>query len=106
MAATPVVTESALAEKLKGLGLATPPAKYANCFPEINPVDLYRAHLTEILTEVTGVDATIVYPALQWTQTREKGDLVLPVPALRLKSDPTELAEQWVAKVIALLYLY
>ena len=69
-----------LATKLKSLSVATPLKKYPNCYPEINPVDVYRAHLTEILTEVTGVDASIIYPALQWTQTLEKGDLVLPVP--------------------------
>jgi hypothetical protein len=98
MAAAP----SDLAEKLKKLSLATPLPKYPNCFPEINPVDIYRAHLTSILTEVTGVDAAVVYPALQWTQTLEKGDLVLPIPALRIKGKkPAELGEEWVAKVFS-----
>jgi arginyl-tRNA synthetase len=95
-------TSSILAEKLKKLSLTTPLPKYPNCFPEINPVDIYRAHLTSILTEVTGVDAAIVYPALQWTQTLEKGDLVLPIPALRVKGKkPLELGEEWIAKVPA-----
>jgi hypothetical protein len=95
-------TSSTLAEKLKKLSLTTPLPKYPNCFPEINPVDIYRAHLTSILTEVTGVDAAIVYPALQWTQTLEKGDLVLPIPALRVKGKkPLELGEEWIAKVPA-----
>jgi arginyl-tRNA synthetase len=89
-----------LASKLKSLSVTTPLKKYPNCYPEINPVDVYRAHLTEILTEVTGVDAAIIYPALQWTQTLEKGDLVLPVPALRVKGKkPPELAAEWVEKV-------
>jgi hypothetical protein len=89
-----------LSEKLKSLRVATPLLEYPNCFPEVNPVDIYRAHLTSILTEVTGVDANIVYPALQWTQTLEKGDLVLPVPALRIKGKkPAELAAEWVEKV-------
>ena len=89
-----------LATKLKSLSVTTPLKKYPNCYPEINPVDVYRAHLTEILTEVTGVDAAIIYPALQWTQTLEKGDLVLPVPALRVKGKkPPELAAEWVEKV-------
>jgi arginyl-tRNA synthetase len=91
---------SSLADKLKKLSLTTPLPKYPNCFPEVNPVDIYRAHLTSILTEVTGVDASVVYPALQWTQTLEKGDLVLPIPALRVKGKkPLELGEEWVAKV-------
>jgi arginyl-tRNA synthetase len=95
---------SSLSEKLKALSLDTPLPKYPNCYPEVNPVDVYRAHLTSILTEVTGVDAAVIYPALQWTQTLEKGDLVLPVPALRIKGKkPNELAEEWVAKVNPLL---
>jgi hypothetical protein len=94
---------STLSQKLKDLSLATSLPKYPNCYPEVNPVDIYRAHLTSILTEVTGVDAAVVYPALQWTQTLEKGDLVLPIPALRVKGKkPPELAAEWVAKVINL----
>ncbi|KAE8447908.1 hypothetical protein EG329_009980 [Mollisiaceae sp. DMI_Dod_QoI] len=90
---------SSLSEKLKSLSLAEPLPKYPNCFPEVNPVDIYRSHLTSILTEVTGVEASIIYPALQWTQTLEKGDLVLPVPALRVKGKkPPELAAEWVKK--------
>lgn len=94
------VASSPLAEELKKLSLTTPLPKYPNCFPEFNPVDIYRAQLTSILTEVTGVDAAVVYPALQWTQTLEKGDLVLPIPALRVKGKkPLELGEEWIAKV-------
>lgn len=95
---------SALADKLKSLDLEKPLPKYPNCYPEFNQTDIYRAHLTEILTEVTGVDAAIIYPALQWTLTLEKGDLVLPVPALRIKGKkPNELAEEWASKVSRLM---
>jgi arginyl-tRNA synthetase len=93
-------TTSLLADKLKALDLAAPLPKYPNCYPEVNPVDIYRAHLTSLLTEVTGVDAAIIYPALQWTQTLEKGDLVLPIPALRVKGKkPDQLAAEWIEKV-------
>lgn len=92
---------TSVADKLKSLSLEKPLARYPNCYPEYNQTDIYRAHLTEILSDITGVDASIVYPALQWTQTLEKGDLVLPVPALRVKGKkPNELAEEWVSKVI------
>jgi hypothetical protein len=95
-----MAAQSSLTERLNSLSLTIP--QYPNCYPEVNPVDVYRAHLTSILTKVTGVDASIVYPALQWTQTLEKGDLVLPVPALRVKGKkPNELAEEWVAKVLS-----
>lgn len=74
--------------------------KYPNCYPEINPVDVYRAHITSILSDITGVDGNIIYPVLAWTLTLEKGDLVLPVPALRVKGKkPNELAEEWAEKV-------
>jgi len=89
-----------LAEKLKSLGLEEDLPKFPKCYPEVNPVDIYRAHLTSILTEVTGVDTSIIYPALQWTNTLDKGDMVLPVPALRVKGKkPNELALEWVEKV-------
>ncbi len=52
------------------------------------------------MTELTGVDAAIIYPVLAWTLTLEKGDMVLPVPALRVKGKkPAELAEEWAEKV-------
>ena len=90
-----------LAVKLESLKLTKPLPKYPNCYPEVNPVDIYRAHLTSILTEVTGVDSAIIYPSLQWTQTLDKGDLVLPIPALRVKGKkPPELAAEWVEKVL------
>ena len=93
-----------LAGKLNSLRVA-PLHIYPNCHPEINPVDIYRAHLTNILADVTGVDAAIIYPALQWTQTLEKGDLVLPVPALRVKGKkPPELAAEWAEKVCSAVY--
>jgi hypothetical protein len=90
----------ALVDRLSALGREDSLHRYPNCHPEVNPFDVYRAHLTSILTELTGVDAAIVYPALAWTQTLEKGDLVLPVPALRMRGKkPTELAEEWAEKV-------
>lgn len=96
----PAINADELAKQLESLGLSKPLEHYKNCHPEANPVDIYRSHLTEILTEVTGVDAAIVYPALQWTLTLEKGDLVLPVPALRVKGKkPNELAIEWAEKV-------
>jgi arginyl-tRNA synthetase len=91
----------ALVDRLGALDIKESSHKYPNCHPEVNPVDVYRAHLTSILTELTGVAAATVYPALAWTQTLDKGDLVLPVPALRVKDKkPTELAEEWAEKVI------
>lgn len=79
--------------------------KYPNCFPDINPVDIYRSHITSILSKITGVDAKIVYPALSWTSTLDKGDIVLPIPALRVKGKPDALGNEWLSKVCALILL-
>ncbi|KAF4980758.1 hypothetical protein FZEAL_3313 [Fusarium zealandicum] len=87
-----------LAGQLKQLGLDKIEA-YPNCHPDTNPVDIYRSHIADLLKDVTGVDPKIIYPAIQWTQTLDKGDAILAVPALRVKGrKPQELAEEWVAK--------
>lgn len=90
-----------LVDKLKSLNVSEPLPIYPNCYPEINPVDIYRSHISSILSEITGVDAKIIYPVLQWTQTLEKGDLVLPIPALRIKGKkPDVLGAEWAEKVV------
>ncbi len=88
-----------LAATLKSIGLSDVPQS-PNAHPTLNAVDIYRSHLAELLSSVTGVEAEKVYPVLSWTQTLEKGDLVLPVPALRVKGKkPNELAAEWADKV-------
>ncbi|KAL1630375.1 arginyl-tRNA synthetase [Neofusicoccum ribis] len=83
-----------LAATLKNFGLAEVP-KAPNTHPELNPFDIYRSHITELLSQASGVDPKIIYPTLQWTQSLEKGDLTLAVPALRLKGKkPDELAKE------------
>ena len=91
-------TVDQLASLVKGFSLAEAQSKYPNCHPDTNPFDLYRAHLTNVLAGVTGVDAVLVYNALQWTTGLDKGDLILATPALRVKGKkPDELARAWVA---------
>ncbi|KAK0639889.1 arginyl-tRNA synthetase-like protein [Cercophora newfieldiana] len=87
-----------LAKQVEGLSLDAIAEKYPNCYPAINPFDLYRAHLSNVLSELTGVDTKIIYPNLQWTQL-DKGDFVLATPALRLKGKKfDELAKEWAEK--------
>ena len=88
-----------LSSLLKNIGLPEVP-KEPNTYPEINPVDIYRSHITELLAPIAGVDKKIVYQALQWTNSLDKGDLVLAVPALRLKGKkPDEVAADIASKV-------
>ncbi|GME64141.1 Arginyl-tRNA synthetase protein [Neofusicoccum parvum] len=92
LAHAPSVDE--LAATLKSFGLAEVP-KAPSTHPELNPFDIYRSHITELLSQASGVDPKIIYPTLQWTQSLEKGDLTLAVPALRLKGKkPDELAKE------------
>ena len=89
-----------LTEKLAAVGFTSKISSYPNSSPEVNPVDIYRSHITDLLVQVTGVESKIIYPALAWTSTLDKGDLTLAVPALRVKGKkPTELAKEWVDKV-------
>ena len=89
-----------LVKQVDGISLDALAEKYPNCHPEINPFDFYRAHLSNILAEITGVDTKIICPNRSWTQSLDKGDLVLPAPALRIKGQrPDELSKQWAEKV-------
>lgn len=89
-----------LASLVNGLSLDEASKKYPNCHPTINPLDLYRAHLADVLHDVTGVDQKIIYPNLQWTTGLDKGDLILACPSLRVKGKkPDELAVEWTEKV-------
>lgn len=69
-------------------------------FDALNPVDTYREHIAEALAPIVGTAATEISSKIQWTQTQDKGDLMLPVPALRIKGKkPNELAAEWAEKV-------
>jgi arginyl-tRNA synthetase len=60
----------------------------------INPVDFYRQHIAERLAPLADKQESEVYPLLSWTQTLDKGDLMLPTAALRIKGkNPQDLAK-------------
>ena len=66
----------------------------------LNPMDVYRTHISEFLSPITGVPASEILPKLQWTQTQDKGDIMLAVPALRIKGKkPAEQAVEFAGKV-------
>ncbi|KAL1874232.1 arginyl-tRNA synthetase [Diaporthe australafricana] len=73
--------------------------KFPACYPETNPIDVYRAHLTNVLEKITGVEPKIIYNAIQWTQGLDKGDLIVAAPALRVRGKkPDELVKEWSEK--------
>ena len=68
-------------------------------FAQSNPVDVYRYHISETLAPITGKPSSEIYERLAWTQTFDKGDLGLPVPALRIQGKkPGEQAIEYAEK--------
>ena len=90
----------ALADQLKQLSLEDAEKQFPSFYPAYNAQDLYRQHISTLLAEASGVDPKIIYPAIQWTTSLDKGDFNVAVPALRVKGKkPDELGAEWAAKV-------
>jgi len=90
----PTLSMDELENKLKGLGLDAVPQQ-PNTYPTLNPFDVYRSHITNLLAQSTGIAKDIIYKALSWTAKLEQGDLQMAVPALRQKvKDMKALAQE------------
>ncbi|KAI1076901.1 arginyl-tRNA synthetase [Whalleya microplaca] len=88
-----------LLSKLDGLTLESIADTFPTTHPDINPFDLYRVHIARVLAPITGVAADKIHPVIAWTNSLDKGDFVLPVPALRIKgAKPDVLGAEWAAK--------
>lgn len=91
--------DAELAGLLADLRGENPLPAYSDASPSINPVDIFRCVITEELAKITELDPSFIYPALEWTNTLDKGDLLLAVPRLRVKGSPAEKAASWAAAV-------
>lgn len=88
----------AVASSLKSLGLSEVPV-FPGSNPALNPVDIFRSYVTEELHKISGIDKQIIYPAVEAPIDNKHGDLIIPVPRLRIKNAKhEELAEEWAAK--------
>lgn len=87
------------AKHLQKLSINDPPV-FEGSHPEANVVDLMRNYVADELSKVSGVDSKQIYPALEWTNTLDRGDLLIPVPRLvRQKGiNPREIAQEWAEK--------
>lgn len=97
-----------LTTQLEQLGLspATLLTAFPSTHPALNPLDVYRAHIADVLAPITGAEAKVIYNSIQWTQTLDRGDMVLPLPALRIKGKkPDEIAKEIADKVCGLDFL-
>lgn len=89
-----------LQEFLSTLKITDPLPIYPGAKPTSNPVDIFRTYIANTLAPIAGVDIDLIYPALEWTQSFDKGDLIMAVPRLRIKGrKPDELANEWAEKV-------
>lgn len=90
---------SSITSQLQKLSIEEP-AKMKDSYPELNVVDLMRNYITQELAKISDVPADQIYPALEWTNTLERGDLLVPVPRLVRKKgiNPKDIAEEWAAK--------
>ncbi len=92
---TKMTTISSSLEKLS----LKEPTKYEGSYPEYNTVDLLRNYITQELSKISGVEPKLIFPALEWTNTLDRGDLLIPIPRLRIKgAKPQELATEWAEK--------
>ncbi|EXJ54475.1 arginyl-tRNA synthetase [Cladophialophora yegresii CBS 114405] len=55
-----------------------------------NPMDFYRQYIAEQLSPIVNRPEKELIPLIQWPMTLDKGDLVLAVPALRVKGKPPQ----------------
>lgn len=94
-----------LSAQLAKVGISSFDA-FPNSNPAKNPVDIFRSYISEELSKISGVDRAMIYPALEFTSTPDKGDLLIPVPRLRIKgTPPAELATKWAAEFPKSKYL-
>jgi len=67
---------------------------------DLNPLEPYRVHIAQLLSKISDVSESVIYPAVQWTSGLDKGDLILAVPAMRIKGgNPAALAQTFAESV-------
>ena len=77
-AATPPIGDLSVAD-LSVHSTTSEVPKYPNCYPSVNPVDGYRAHIAELIAQTLDLSPEFVYPKVQWPSNLSQGDLILPV---------------------------
>ena len=77
---------SRLETQLQHWELSTPIPIYGSARVGVNPIDIFRCYLTEVIAGILkDVDPQKIYDSIQYTNSLKHGDLVVVVPRLRLK---------------------
>jgi arginyl-tRNA synthetase len=104
MASTSDTKPIDLSSLSKSLPSATSIESLAKDYPEgsvsLNPLDYFRATIADTLSKPIGIDKHLIFAAIAFTTTLDKGDLVIAVPRLNRTKGvaPAELAKEWCAK--------
>lgn len=86
-----------LTKTLNGLNLQVP-QEIEGSYPQSNTVDLCRNYIAEELSKLAGVDKQLVFNGLDWSNTMDKGDLLIALPRLKLKGNLDEIAKDLASK--------
>ena len=79
-----------ISDSLKQLGLSQP-AAIEGTHPQYNVVDVFRNYIAEELNRISSVDKSIIIQALDTPKVLDQGDIIVPIPKLRLKGiNPNE----------------
>ena len=79
-----------ISDSLKQLGLSQP-AAIEGTHPQYNVVDVFRNYIAEELHRISSVDKSIIIQALDTPKVLDQGDIIVPIPKLRLKGiNPNE----------------
>ncbi|CUM63367.1 uncharacterized protein PRCAT00000940001 [Priceomyces carsonii] len=80
---------------LQKMGIEQPDT-VKDSYPDYNVVDVFRNYITKELERLTGVDKGLIFECLDTPSTLDKGDLLVPIPRLRIKGiNPKEKAVEW-----------
>lgn len=83
------------------MAVETPQVSVAGASRSTNPLDVFRIAIARELARITNLDVGFIFAALERSSTLDKGDLVLAVPRLRIKSadlTPAAQAENLVSQ--------
>jgi arginyl-tRNA synthetase len=80
MAHFEVLSSEGLTTKLAGIDLFEAALFHEVAFPALGPVDILHCVISDDLSKISRVDRKLIYPALSWINSLDKGDLLLAVP--------------------------
>ncbi|KAH7077047.1 hypothetical protein FB567DRAFT_140494 [Paraphoma chrysanthemicola] len=85
---------SGLAQLLEGLSVieSTPPFSDAHVL--VNPLDVWRSALADLLARLVGCESSDAFKAIQWPNNIFNGDLSVPLPKVSPRCKPAELSSK------------